>query len=87
MHSIYIRLRVGHVLEVELKVLPTNTQLLRSVAAASGGKFEVSAEDVFEPIPGKSASASRALTSILLLAAMMIYVADLVIRRVVLSAA
>ncbi|MEP3480060.1 MAG: VWA domain-containing protein [Fuerstiella sp.] len=70
----------------ELKVLPTNTLLLQSVAAASGGQFEVPAEQVFEPIPGKSASASWALTSILLLAAMMIYVVDLVIRRVVLSA-
>ena len=71
----------------ELKVLPTNTQLLKSVSATSGGKFALTAEEVFEPIPGKSVSASQALTSILLLAAMMIYVADLVIRRVILSTA
>lgn len=70
----------------EFKMLPTNAQLLKSVAAASGGEFGVSPEKVFEPILGKTASASRALTSILLLAAMMIYVADLVIRRVILAA-
>lgn len=70
----------------ELKVLPTNETLLKSVSASSGGRFSPSPLIVFEPIPGKTASSSLPLTSILLIAAIMIYVVDLVIRRVALAA-
>lgn len=71
----------------ELKVLPTDDELLRSVAVSSGGQFNPSASAVFQPIPGKTTSSSDPVSAFLLWAAILIYVVDLVVRRVALSAA
>lgn len=69
----------------ELKVLPTDEELLKSVAAASGGQFRISAANVFDLIPGKTTSSSVPFRPIFLMAAILIYVADLVLRRVTMA--
>lgn len=71
----------------ELRMLPTNQDLLKSISRSSGGKFAPSPSSVFEPIPGKTTSSSVPLISILLIAAILTYVADLILRRVAMTAA
>lgn len=69
----------------ELTVEAPNVELLEAAALASGGKFEPSPEDVFESIPRKTVTSGIPLASFFLIAAMILHVCDVVIRRVILS--
>lgn len=69
----------------EHTVSPTNVALLKAVAQASGGTFDPSAAEIFQSIPGKTTTSSVPLISFLLIAAMILHVCDVAIRRISLS--
>src|SRR5206468_10306283 len=65
----------------ELRLRPTNTDLLRSVARVSGGSYDPPAESVFAPAE-KLARRATPLWPYLLAAAAVVYVLDVSIRRI-----
>jgi hypothetical protein len=65
----------------ELRFRPANSELLRSIASASGGRFDVKAESVFDP-PDRSAPRAVPLWPYLTIAAALLFVLDVAIRRI-----
>lgn len=70
---------VGYADEVRLR--PTNEDLLRTIASASGGRFSPKPEDVFAPAD-RTARRALPLWPYLVLAAALLFVADVALRRV-----
>ena len=83
LNSVSRSVTVGY--DDELKLLPAKTELLKSVADSSGGQFSIAPADVFQSIPGKTATSSVPLAATFLFAAIVISVADLIIRRIALN--
>ncbi len=69
----------------ELRLRPVNEDLLKSVAATNGGSFGIDPKEVFEPLPGESAWAVIPLWPWLLSAALVLFVADVALRRLDMS--
>jgi Ca-activated chloride channel homolog len=65
----------------ELRLRPTNSELLRSIAAAAGGRFDVKAEAVFEA-PLRTAPRAEPLWPYLAIAALLLFVLDVALRRI-----
>jgi uncharacterized membrane protein len=65
----------------ELRIRPTNENLLREIAAASGGEYGPSAEDVFRN-DGRTADRPLPLERYLLTAAALLLVWDVALRRI-----
>jgi Ca-activated chloride channel family protein len=65
----------------ELRIKPTDEKLLRAVAQASGGVFRPNPESVFAP-DERTASQPLPLWPYLLVAAALIFVADVALRRI-----
>jgi len=65
----------------ELRLRPTNTDLLKSVARVSGGVFDPPAESVFAPSE-KVARRATPLWPYLLAAAALVFVLDVALRRI-----
>ena len=68
----------------ELRIRPTNEQLLREIADISGGQFNPSAADVFRP-SSERATRPTPLWPMLLTAAAFLLIADVLLRRIDLS--
>jgi Ca-activated chloride channel homolog len=64
----------------ELRLRPTNSELLRSIAAAAGGRFDVKPEAVFEA-PVRTAPRAEPLWPYLATAALLLFVLDVALRR------
>lgn len=64
----------------ELRLQPTNESLLRSLAAASGGMYDPAPEKLFES-DGRTVDRVTVLWSQLVLAALLLFVADVALRR------
>ncbi|MFO0953363.1 MAG: VWA domain-containing protein [Isosphaeraceae bacterium] len=64
----------------ELRLRTTNTDLLRSLAVASGGRFDLKPESVFDP-PGRSVQRATALWPYLAGLAALLFVLDVALRR------
>ena len=69
----------------ELRLHKTNEELLKSVAAASGGVFSPAPSTIFEAAEGESASAATPLWPWLLIVALSLFVADVALRRLDMS--
>ncbi len=65
----------------ELQLLPSDTDLLRSVAMLSGGQFDPKVADIFAE-NGQSVPRTVPLGPYLLLAAVLLWLVDLVLKRV-----
>jgi uncharacterized membrane protein len=65
----------------ELRIRPTDEKLLEAVAQASGGSFRPEPEAVFAP-DGRTASQPLPLWPYLVMAAALIFVADVALRRI-----
>ena len=65
----------------ELRLKPTDEKLLEAVAKASGGTFKPNPEQVFEP-DERTASQAVPLWPYLLIAAALLFVADVALRRI-----
>jgi Ca-activated chloride channel homolog len=65
----------------ELRLRGVNHELLRSIAAAAEGRFEPTAESVFE-VPPASASRAVPLWPLLAAAAVILFVLDVALRRI-----
>ena len=65
----------------ELRLRPTNTDLLKSVARVSGGVFDPPAESIFAP-NDKLALRATPLWPYLLIAAALVFVLDVALRRI-----
>jgi uncharacterized membrane protein len=65
----------------ELRLRSTNTELLRSIAGASGGRPDVAPEAVFAP-PERTAAQAVALWPYLATAAALLFVLDVALRRI-----
>jgi len=65
----------------ELRLRPTNNELLRSIAAAAGGKSDVAAEAVFD-VPERTAPRAVPLWPYLATAAALLFVLDVALRRI-----
>jgi hypothetical protein len=65
----------------ELRLRPTNTELLRSIAGATGGKFDAGPEAVFDP-PERTAPRAEPLWPYLAAAAACLFVLDVALRRI-----
>ena len=65
----------------ELRLRPTNVDLLQSIARVSGGTYGAKPEDVFAPTD-KTASQATALWPYLLAAALLFFVIDVALRRI-----
>jgi Ca-activated chloride channel homolog len=65
----------------ELRLRPTNTEALRSIARVSGGRFDPSAESIFEPTD-RTARRALPLWPFLVMAAAAAFVADVALRRI-----
>jgi hypothetical protein len=65
----------------ELRLRPTNTELLKSIAGASGGKPDVAPEMVFET-PERTATQAVALWPYLATAAALLFILDVALRRI-----
>jgi Ca-activated chloride channel homolog len=65
----------------ELRIKPTDEKLLEAVARASGGMYKPTPEDVFGP-DERTASQALPLWPYLLIAAALIFVADVALRRI-----
>ncbi len=65
----------------ELRLRPTNTDLLKSVARVSGGVFDPPAESIFAP-NDKEARRATPLWPYLLAAAALVFVLDVALRRI-----
>jgi hypothetical protein len=68
----------------ELRLRPTNSDLLRSVAAAAGGRFDITPGAVFAA-PERSAPRAEPLWPYLATAAVLLFVLDVALRRIDLS--
>src|SRR5262245_6963043 len=68
----------------ELRLKPTNETLLKSIAEASGGKFQITASDVFAAT-GRTARRPTQLWQWLVTAAALLLVGDVALRRIDLS--
>src|SRR5581483_8195255 len=65
----------------ELRLRPANKELLQSVARVSGGRFDPTPEAVFAS-DGQTALRATPLWPYLLLAAAIVFVADVALRRI-----
>ncbi|MGP0066563.1 MAG: VWA domain-containing protein [Isosphaeraceae bacterium] len=65
----------------ELRLRPTNTDLLRSIASTTGGKYEPKPESVFD-VPERTAPRAEPLWPYLATAAAFLFVLDVALRRV-----
>jgi Ca-activated chloride channel homolog len=65
----------------ELRLRAVNNELLRLIAAASGGRFEPKAESVFER-PAATAPRAEPLWPLLVAAAVLLFVLDVALRRI-----
>jgi hypothetical protein len=65
----------------ELRLRPTNDALLRSVAELTGGTYSPAPADVFAP-PGRPAHQPMPLWPTLVTAALLLFVADVALRRI-----
>ena len=65
----------------ELRLGPTNLQLLKQISQVSGGRFDVPADEVFEA-GERSARLTLPLWPYLLMAALCMLVADVALRRI-----
>jgi Ca-activated chloride channel homolog len=65
----------------ELRLRPVNTELLKSIAGASGGRFSPRPESVFEP-PERTAPRAVPLWPYLATAAVLLFVLDVALRRI-----
>ncbi len=65
----------------ELRIRPPNELLLRSIAETSGGRYDVAPENVFD-LPHKTANRPTPLWPYLLTAALLLFVADVALRRI-----
>jgi Ca-activated chloride channel family protein len=65
----------------ELRLRPTNDELLRSIAAAAGGKADVAPDSVFA-VPEKAAPRAVPLWPYLATAAALLFVFDVALRRI-----
>ena len=65
----------------ELRLRPVNTELLKSIAGASGGHFGPRPESVFEP-PKRTAPRAVPLWPYLATAAVLLFVLDVALRRI-----
>jgi Ca-activated chloride channel homolog len=68
----------------ELRLRATNAELLRSIAGAAAGRFDVTPESVFQP-PERSAPRAEPLWPYLASAAVLLFVLDVALRRIDLS--
>lgn len=69
----------------ELRLRTTNTQLLQQIAQTSGGTFAPTPESVFDPQPGRTAAKPIPAWPWCLMAAMLLLVLDVALRRLDLS--
>jgi hypothetical protein len=65
----------------ELRLRPTDNELLKSISGASGGKYDVTPEAVFAE-PERVASRAVALWPYLTIAALLLFVLDVALRRI-----
>jgi hypothetical protein len=65
----------------ELRLRPTNTELLRSIAGTTGGKFDPKPESVFD-VPERTAPRAEPLWPYLASAAAFLFVLDVALRRI-----
>ena len=65
----------------ELRLRPANADLLKSIAGASGGRFEVRPESVFD-VPEQTAPRAVPLWPYLATAAVLLFVLDVALRRI-----
>ncbi len=65
----------------ELQLLPTNTDLLRSVATLGGGQFDPSGAEIFAE-NGQSVPRTVPLGPYLLIAAVLLWMVDLMLKRI-----
>jgi Ca-activated chloride channel homolog len=65
----------------ELRLRPANAELLKSIAGASGGRFDAKPESVFD-VPDRSAPRAVPLWPYLATAAVLLFVLDVALRRV-----
>jgi Ca-activated chloride channel homolog len=65
----------------ELRLRPTNTELLRSIAGTTGGKFDPKPESVFDA-PERTAPRAEPLWPYLATAAAFLFVLDVALRRI-----
>jgi Ca-activated chloride channel family protein len=65
----------------ELRLRPANSELLRTVAAAAGGRFDVNPDDVFQE-PDRTAPRAEPLWPYLATAALLLFVLDVALRRI-----
>ncbi|MEO2018657.1 MAG: FixH family protein [Fuerstiella sp.] len=69
----------------ELRLRTTNEDLLKSIASSSGGTFEPAAASVFAPLESETAATATPLWPRLLIIAMILFVADVALRRLDMS--
>jgi hypothetical protein len=67
--------------EDELRLRPTNEELLRSLARVSGGQYQPEPEAVFADL-GRSAPRTTPLWPYLVMAALLLFLADVALRRI-----
>ncbi|MAT16424.1 MAG: chloride channel protein [Planctomyces sp.] len=68
----------------ELRLKPTNTELLKSLAEMSGGKYDPTAEEIFEN-ESRTTGRPTPLWPYLLAAALVLFLVDVALRRIDLS--
>ncbi|MBX6312117.1 MAG: VWA domain-containing protein [Isosphaeraceae bacterium] len=66
----------------ELRLQPTNTDLLQSIAQASGGRYDPSPDQVFDDPLNRTARRALPLWPYLVMAAAALFVADVALRRI-----
>ncbi len=69
----------------ELRLRTTNEDLLKSIAMSTGGTFEPDAASVFEAMASETAATATPLWPRLLIIAMILFVADVALRRLDMS--
>jgi Ca-activated chloride channel homolog len=69
----------------ELRLRTANEDLLQSIASSSGGVFEPNAASVFEPLKSETASTAIPLWPHLLFIAIILFMADVALRRLDMS--
>jgi hypothetical protein len=65
----------------ELRLRPTDEKLLEAIASVSGGTYKPDAGAIFNP-PERTASRAVPLWPYLLIAALLIFLADVALRRI-----
>ena len=65
----------------ELRLRTTDEETLQSIARTSGGEFNPNPTTAFDPVDGETASSATPLWPWLLIAALMLFVADVGLRR------